>query len=128
MQDLERWEKRFSAPEYVFGTEPNAFIAAHRALLPSYGSALAVADGEGRNGVWLAQQGLEVLSLDISPTAQAKAQALARARGVRITTEIADVTRWQWPAERFEVIAVIFSQFLEPAEREQMFTGCASSS
>ena len=80
--DFERWESRFAVAEYVFGTEPNAFVAAQRERLPAHGRALAVADGEGRNGVWLAEQGLEVLSLDFSPSAQAKAQALAASRGV----------------------------------------------
>ena len=73
-----RWEGRFASPDYLFGTEPNAFLAAQRPLLPRHGRALAIADGEGRNGVWLAEQGLEVLSIDFSPTAQAKARALAR--------------------------------------------------
>ena len=57
MDELARWEGRFGVPEYIFGTAPNAFLAAHRHLLPQRGRALAIADGEGRNGVWLAQQG-----------------------------------------------------------------------
>ena len=69
-----------------FGEGPNAFLAAQRHLLPAKGRALAVADGEGRNGVWLAEQGLEVLSLDFSPVAQAKARQLATERGVKLTT------------------------------------------
>ncbi len=58
MSELERWETRFSAPDFVFGTEPNVFLRSQAHLLPRRGNALAVADGEGRNGVWLAQQGL----------------------------------------------------------------------
>jgi hypothetical protein len=58
--DWERWEKRFSVPEYVFGTEPNAFLKSQAGVLPKTGKALAIADGEGRNGVWLAEQGLDV--------------------------------------------------------------------
>ena len=123
MQDLERWETRYSIPDYLFGTEPNAFLTAQKAQLPKRGRALAVADGEGRNGVWLAEQGLDVLSIDFSPKAQAKAQALARARGIKLTTELADVTNWLWPANAFEVIAVIFTQFAAPPERERMFAG-----
>jgi cyclopropane fatty-acyl-phospholipid synthase-like methyltransferase len=121
--EFERWETRFKEPEYQFGTEPNAFLAAQKALLPKAGRALAVADGEGRNGVWLAERGLDVLSLDFSPSAQAKAQALARSRGVSLTTELADVTRWSWPANAFDVIAVILTQFTGPAERARMFDG-----
>lgn len=98
-------------------------MAAQKALLPKSGRALAVADGEGRNGVWLAQQGLEVLSLDFSPKAQAKARALARSRGVKLVTELADIAQWSWPREAFEVIAVIFTQFSDPPDRGRMFDG-----
>ena len=79
--EFARWEKRFSVPDYVFGTEPNAFLKAQTALLPTSGTALAVADGEGRNGVWLAEQGLDVLAIDFSPTALDKARALAAEPG-----------------------------------------------
>lgn len=124
MSDYERWESRYAAATaYLFGSEPNAFLAAQRARLPRSGRALAVADGDGRNGVWLAEQGLDVLSLDFSPSAQSKAQALARSRGVALTTELTDVTRWSWPAEHFDVIALIFAQFTTPEEREQLFAG-----
>ena len=123
MSEFERWEARFSATEYIFGTAPNAFLAAQKPLLPPVGRALAVADGEGRNGVWLAEQGLEVLSLDFSPTAQAKARALAQARNVALTTELADATTWRWPEAAFDVIVVIFTQFANPTERSQMFAG-----
>ena len=61
MDELERWEARFAVPAYIFGTQPNAFLSAHKHLLPKQGRALAIADGEGRNGVWLAEQGLDVL-------------------------------------------------------------------
>ena len=121
--EFARWEKRFSVPDYVFGTEPNAFLKAQTALLPTSGTALAVADGEGRNGVWLAERGLDVLSIDWSPTAQRKAQDLARQRGVPLRTALVDLVAWEWPAETYDVIAAIFMQFLTPAERERVFTG-----
>jgi hypothetical protein len=73
--EYERWQDRFSGPDYAFGKEPNFFLKSCRQLLPPSGRALAVADGEGRNGVWLAAQGLDVLSIDFSPLAQAKARA-----------------------------------------------------
>ncbi len=65
--DFEHWEKRYAASDYLYGTEPNAFLKAQANPLPKSGKALAVADGEGRNGVWLAEQGLDVLSVDFSP-------------------------------------------------------------
>lgn len=119
--EYERWEKRFSAPEYVFGTEPNAFLKSQAARLPVSGTALAVADGEGRNGVWLAERGLDVLSIDWSPNAQVKAQALARQRGVSLRTAQVDVLEWQWPVAQFDVVAAIFIQFLTPPERQIVF-------
>jgi SAM-dependent methyltransferase len=122
-REYERWERRFSVPEYVFGTEPNAFLKSQAAALPKAGAALAVADGEGRNGVWLAERGLDVFSIDWSPTALRKAQALAKQRGVTLRTEQVDLVQWQWPVAQFDVVAAIFIQFLTPAERHQVFTG-----
>jgi SAM-dependent methyltransferase len=123
MSELERWEGRFAAPDYIFGTAPNAFLAAQKQLLPKSGRALSIADGEGRNGVWLAEQGLDVLSLDFSPRAQAKARALAAARDATLSFELADVTRWAWPDAAFNVVVLIFTQFATPAERATMFAG-----
>jgi SAM-dependent methyltransferase len=121
MSELERWETRFAVPEYVFGTAPNAFLAKHKSRLPKAGRALSVADGEGRNGVWLAEQGLDVLSVDFSPKAQAKARALARQRNVQIVTELADIIKWRWPVAEFDVVVVIFTQFVLPTERSEFF-------
>src|SRR5712691_8855161 len=103
--EYERWEGRFGVPDYIFGKQPNYFLAACRSLLPSSGKALAVADGEGRNGVWLAEQGLDVLSIDFSPSAQEKARALAKARGVHVAFEQADVHSYVYPDAAFEVVA-----------------------
>ena len=87
------------------------------------GRALAVADGEGRNGVWLAEQGLDVVSLDFSPSAQVKAATLARERGVNIAIERADVHSWAYPEAAFDVICEIFTQFSSPAERAVKWAG-----
>jgi cyclopropane fatty-acyl-phospholipid synthase-like methyltransferase len=123
MSELERWEGRFSAPGYWFGTAPNAFLVGQTHRLRPGQKALAIADGEGRNGVWLAQQGLDVVSLDFSPSAGEKARALAAERGVRLRVEQADVTTWNWPTAEFDVIAAIFVQFVAPALRTKMFDG-----
>ena len=103
MSEQDRWETRFRA---------------HR-LRPGQ-SALSVADGEGRNGVWLAEQGLDVLTIDFSSSALAKARALAEERGVTLRTEVADVNRWAWPTEAYDVIAAIFI-FVAPADRPAFF-------
>jgi SAM-dependent methyltransferase len=115
-----RWDSRFRAPDYIFGKEPNAFLKAQAHRLPAAGTALSVADGEGRNGVWLAQQGLDVLTIDYAPAALAKAQALAAERGVRLRTEITDVFTWHWPTNAFDVVAAIFI-FAAPNERPAFF-------
>jgi len=123
MSEYERWEGRYAAPEYVFGTEPNYFLKKCKPLLPKSGRVLAVADGEGRNGVWLAEQGLDVLSIDFSPAAQAKARALAEKRGVSLTIEQADVHNWAYPEAAFDVVVEIFTQFSTPAERPKKWAG-----
>jgi SAM-dependent methyltransferase len=125
--EYERWEKRFSVADYVFGTEPNAFLRLQAAALPKSGAALAVADGEGRNGVWLAERGLDVLSIDWSPTALGKARALARQRGVTLHTAQVDVVQWQWPVAQFDVVVAIFIQFLIPEERREVFAGMCNT-
>jgi cyclopropane fatty-acyl-phospholipid synthase-like methyltransferase len=120
MSELERWETRFSAEGYAFGKEPNAFLKAQAPLLRGRRTALSVADGEGRNGVWLAEQGLDVSIIDFSAAGLAKARALAAERGVTLRTEVADITNWRWPKNAFEVIVAIFI-FVAPAERDAFF-------
>ena len=123
VSEYERWEDRYRVPAYVFGTEPNYFLVSCKALLPRSGKALAVADGEGRNGIWLAEQGLEVLSLDFSPSAQEKARALAKQRGVTLTIAQADVHTWDYPEAAFDVVVEIFTQVSTPAERAKKWAG-----
>src|SRR6204780_1420790 len=91
MSELERWKTRSVPPDYIFGKAPNAFPKAQAHRLPPGGSALAIADGEGRNGVWLAEQGLDVLAVDFSPSGQKKARALAAERNAKVTFQQADV-------------------------------------
>jgi SAM-dependent methyltransferase len=121
--EFDRWQARFAAPDYLFGTEPNAFLKSQAPLLRKGQSVLAIADGEGRNGVFLAEQGLDVLSLDFSPQAQTKARALAKQRNVTLRVEQADMTNWTWPAAVFDVVAAIFIQFAAPKDREKIFGG-----
>ncbi len=123
IEEFQRWEARFAGEDYVFGTEPNGFLAACRGLLPAKGRALAIADGEGRNGVFLASCGLEVLSVDFSPTAQGKARALATRRCVTLETLTANILAWDWPEAAFDVVAAIFFQFAGPEDRAEIFAG-----
>jgi SAM-dependent methyltransferase len=121
--EYQRWEQRFAVPDYAFGKEPNYFLASCKPLLPRSGKALAVADGEGRNGVWLAEQGLDVVSLDFSPSAQRKGRALAKERGVTVTFLQGDVHAFDYPETAFDAVAEIFTQFSTPAERAMKWTG-----
>ncbi|MBL8381178.1 MAG: class I SAM-dependent methyltransferase [Burkholderiales bacterium] len=120
-QALERWNGRYAAPGFLFGEAPNAYLASKADLLPRRGRALSVADGEGRNSVWLAEHGLAVDALDFSPVALAKARALAAARGVAVDFARANVVELEWPAALYDVIAAIFIQFATPTERSRLF-------
>ena len=121
--EFERWQTRFAAPGYLFGTAPNEFLKRHAHLLRKGEKALAVADGEGRNGVFMAEQGLDVLSVDFAPLAQEKARKLAAERGVTLRVEQVDILNWDWPAEAFDVVAAIFFQFVGPEGRDKIFAG-----
>jgi SAM-dependent methyltransferase len=123
LSEYERWEARYAAPGFAFGKEPNYFLTSCKPLLPPRGRVLTVADGEGRNGVWLAQQGLDVLSIDFSPSAQAKARALAAERGVGVNFQQVDVHSWSYPEAAFDVVVEIFTQFSSPAERALKWAG-----
>lgn len=87
---LERWNARFSAEGYLFGKQPNAFLAAQRERLKPGMRALCVADGEGRNSVWLAGQGMIVDAFDISEVGVSKARKLAEAAGVSVAFSVSD--------------------------------------
>jgi SAM-dependent methyltransferase len=123
LNEYQRWETRYSVPEYAFGKAPNYFLASCKPLLPRSGKALSVADGEGRNGVWLAEQGLDVVSIDFSPSAQNKARALAAERGVKVDIRQADVHKWDYPHAAFDLVVEIFTQFSSPAERAAKWVG-----
>lgn len=120
------WDRRYDVPDYVYGTEPNAFLASQRHRLQPGMKVLAVADGEGRNGAWLAAQGLEVLAVDGSPVAIEKARRLAQARGVFPRFVVADLLTWAWPKAAFDVVVAIFIHFM-PMDRARMHAAMAQS-
>jgi hypothetical protein len=119
--ELQRWNQRFGAAGYIFGTAPNAFLVSHKGWFRAGQRALCVADGEGRNSVWLAGQGLEVTAFDLSPIGVAKARRLALERGVQVDYRVASVYDWAWPEAAFDLVAAIFVQFADPAMRSFMF-------
>ncbi len=115
------WNERYEGEEFLFGEAPNDYLKAQAARLPRTGRALCVADGEGRNSVWLAQQGLRVDAFDIAERGVAKARALAQRRGVAVDFAVADIDALAWPESLYDVVAAIFVQFADPAMRERLF-------
>jgi len=124
---ISTWDSRYAGDDFLFGTQPNAFLASQVARLQPGWKALAVADGEGRNGVWLAEQGLDVLSVDASSVAQEKARRLAQERGYSVRFELGDLENWTFPTGQFDVVAAIFIQFAGPALRARLFEGIKQS-
>ncbi len=123
-ETLAFWEKRYGGEGFAFGTSPNEFLKAQAHRLGPGMRALVPGDGEGRNGVWLAGEGLIVDTVDISAKAVAKAKALAAARGVSINAVQADLTTWAWPACIYDVVAAIYVHFTDaerPAMHKAMF-------
>ncbi|HQS80915.1 MAG TPA: class I SAM-dependent methyltransferase [Thiobacillus sp.] len=117
------WDARYATDDYIFGTAPNLFLASQAALIQPGMRALAIADGEGRNGVWLAEQGAQVHAIDFSAAALEKARKLAAARGVTLEIEQADVLDWHWPEAAYDLVAAIFIQFAPPPERDRIIEG-----
>jgi SAM-dependent methyltransferase len=117
------WNRRFSEAGYLFGTEPNAWLHDHAWLWEAGERVLAVADGEGRNSVWLAQQGLIVDAFDISEVGVRKARDFARVTGVKVNFAVADIATLQWPEGLYDGVAAIFIQFADPELRARIFRG-----
>jgi len=109
--------------EYLFGTAPNAFLAREVHRLVPGSKVLAVADGEGRNSVFLAQHGYRVVATDVSEKALEKARRLAKGRGVEVDYRQVDLAEWKWPETAFDAVAGIFIQFAGPELREDIFDG-----
>lgn len=121
--EIAAWEARFAGQGYLFGEEPNQFLVRVADRLPAGGRVLCVADGEGRNGSWLAAQGFEVTAFDGSQVATEKAHVLDRARGVRVTRAVVDADGWDWETDAWDAIVAVFVQFAPPPMRERMFAG-----
>ena len=117
------WNERFAVADYVFGREPSQFVRNVEPLLARGSRVLCVADGEGRNSVWLARQGHIVTANDAAPNALAKARTLAAEAGVTVTFEQADLTTWTWPQHAFDAVVAVFIQFARSPAREAIFAG-----
>jgi cyclopropane fatty-acyl-phospholipid synthase-like methyltransferase len=119
------WSARYrnAGDDYLFGTAPNKFLAAQAAHFGEGMSVLSVADGEGRNSVWLAELGCAVTAIEISPVALEKATKLARGRHVAVDFMQADILNWTWPTSAFDAVVGIFIQFVGPTERARQLAG-----
>jgi len=112
--DQDQWDARYGGQELVWTSTPNQFLVAEVAGMEP-GSAVDLACGEGRNSVWLAEQGWKVTGVDFSSAGLAKGQRLAEERHVNVTWVHSPVQTWVPPPEGFGLVAVFYLQLLEPA-------------
>ena len=117
------WDERFAGEEYLFGTAPAHFIKRHAHWLAPGSEVLVVADGEGRNSVWLAEMGHTVTAWDNSAVAIEKARRLARTRDVDVTLSVQNAAEYPWPEARFDAVIGIFIQFAPPKLRDEILAG-----
>ncbi|MFT5098158.1 MAG: SAM-dependent methyltransferase [Candidatus Azotimanducaceae bacterium] len=102
------WNDRYAGDDYVFGTEPNDFLKSVAGEIPSDANVLCLADGEGRNGVYLAQQGHQITSVDMSSVGLEKAEKLATANKVAITTIQANLAEYDLGEAQWDCVVSIF--------------------
>ncbi|MFE8070457.1 class I SAM-dependent methyltransferase [Marinobacteraceae bacterium S3BR75-40.1] len=121
---MRNWDERYSSETYAYGTAPNEFLAANAEHLPP-GRLLCLADGEGRNGVWLAEQGFTVTSVDASGVGLAKARKLAESRGVTVETVHADLGDYEIGSDTWDGIVSIFAH-LPPELRARVHQRCVA--
>jgi SAM-dependent methyltransferase len=107
------WDERYKGEGFAFGTAPNAFLVSQAHYLKPGQRALAPGDGEGRNGVWLAERGLIVDTVDVSPLGVAKAKRLAQMSCVSVNAIEADLLAWDWPREAYDIVAALYIHFFD---------------
>ena len=116
------WDERFSIEEYLFGAEPSqALVKLEHYLIPQ-GDTLVIADGEGRNSVYLASKGFKVTASDASTVANIKARALAASQNVEVDYQVEDFFDIDWSAQQYDNIVGIFFQFIPPDKIKQVLT------
>jgi SAM-dependent methyltransferase len=117
---MSMWDQRYAKPDFVFGTEPAAFLTREAGRLAPNSRVLCVADGEGRNSVYLAGLGHRVTAFDLSPVGVEKARKLAARGGVEVGFDVAGVEDWDW-SERYDAVVAVFIQFAPPDLRDRLF-------
>ena len=123
--DRHHWDDRYAGDDLVWSSTPNEFLAREVQGLPP-GRAVDLACGEGRNAIWLAEQGWTVTGVDFSAVGLAKAARLAAARSVEVEWVESDVLAWRPPAGGYDLVAVLYLQ-LSPAERAEALGIAASA-
>ena len=118
------WNERYNEAEYVFGTEPNDFLKDEFSKIPIGGSVLCLAEGEGRNAVFLAQQGYQVTAMDMSEVGLNKALKLSQDRGVDIITQVADLADYEFGEAQWDGIVSIWAH-LPKAVRQRVYAQIA---
>jgi SAM-dependent methyltransferase len=104
MTERSKWDERYNASHLINGTAPSDFLASVAGYLPQCGTAFDLAGGEGRNSIFLAERGLEVVAIDISMRALEKCLRIARERGVSVDAAAADLTQFVIPGNSLDVI------------------------
>lgn len=118
------WDARYGKEGYVFGTSPNAWLASQAHRFRPGMRVLLPADGEGRNSVWCAENGMEAEAFDLSPVGMEKAARFARERGVKVQYVVASIEDWDWREAAYDAVILIFVNFATPAMRERLFSRC----
>jgi 2-polyprenyl-3-methyl-5-hydroxy-6-metoxy-1,4-benzoquinol methylase len=108
---MNTWDQRFQEEKYVYGTEPNVFIADMHKRLRLTGDVLAIAEGEGRNAVYLAEQGMNVTAWDYAASGLEKTNKLAHSRGVSVKTELIDLNEAVWTEDKWDELICVFGHF-----------------
>ena len=119
------WDKRYSEPGYAYGTEPNDFLVSTTHHIPRGGRVLCLAEGEGRNSVYLAKQGFHVVAVDSSSVGLEKARELAERHLVTIETEVADLVSYQIPEGSFDAVISIFCHLNPGLQRSVHQKACS---
>jgi 2-polyprenyl-3-methyl-5-hydroxy-6-metoxy-1,4-benzoquinol methylase len=102
------WNEKYDRDDFLYGTEPNDFLRVASLVLPEHAKVLSLAEGEGRNACYLAQQGHQVTAVDSSEIGLEKAQLLAEVKQVAITTQLADLNDFDLGEEKWDGIIAIF--------------------
>ncbi len=105
------WDSRYDEEGFAYGISPNTFLTSFVESFKEGQKVLVIGDGEGRNGVWLAQQGCSVVSVDSSAVGVEKAKKLAADKGVEIEAICADLNDWDWPVSQFDFVIIIYVHF-----------------